>query len=115
MLHGKNRQHVPLPTFVDILDSFVDDLTSPTSKYPVVPNIILITPPPIYAPMMENDQSFREPATSIKYRDGVLELAQRWKMKEKKGSEWKVGVIDLWDAMVKDSGGLGEELREYFT
>lgn len=72
---------------------------------------------------------------SEKYRNACLGVAKEWRakaeeaihgkeakegkeVKEGKGEEgggWRVGVIDLWEAILVDSGGKGEELRPYFA
>jgi hypothetical protein len=50
------------------------------------------------------------------FRQAVLDISEEWKRREmhRKGQKgWKVGVVDFWDALVKDAGGIGEELEPY--
>jgi hypothetical protein len=49
-----------------------------------------------------------------KYRKACLQVGEEWQAKAKGGDEWRIGVIDLWGAIVDEAGGMGEELRPYF-
>ncbi len=65
---------------------------------------------------MSDDPAFaaqRTLAHSKTYRDAVLKLGSEWSGKDL--GKVKIGVLDLWDAILKDAGGDGEELRPYFT
>jgi len=108
-------RYVPLPLYLTNLTSFLTSVTD-GKTYPFVPNIILITPPPLLQSMMPDPESRaqRELTNTKKYRQGVLDLASEWKAESAK-EEWRVGVIDVWEAIIQDAGGEGEELRPYFT
>ncbi len=50
------------------------------------------------------------------YQEEVLRIGEAWKAKgQREGREWKVGVIDLWKALVDKAGGEGDILIPYFT
>jgi hypothetical protein len=113
---AQTGQHVPLETYTSNLNTIITNLVSDTSEYPFVPNLILITPPPLYPGMMD-DPAFAAQRTvegSNRYRQACLDVGREWQGKEGYGKEWKLGVVDLWGAMVDDAGGMDEKLRPYF-
>lgn len=112
--------HVPLDEFVPNLEYILNSLTSESSPYGVAgtpgTNIVLITPAPILLSMTPPDRQIPGRVRSAKaYRDAVLMVGEKFKAKEKADGNWKLGVIDLWGAMIQAAGGEGEELRPYLT
>ncbi|ORY35767.1 hypothetical protein BCR39DRAFT_512031, partial [Naematelia encephala] len=122
------EQHVPLERFIDNINYFLTSLTSHDSPYAVADtpvSIILITPgPPLhsqmgYSQMAEPKPHFRTIERTGQFRDAVLQIGNDWKLKEKeqnldpRGRGWKVETIDLWAALEKAGGGLGEGLAPF--
>ncbi|ODN87723.1 hypothetical protein L198_06953 [Cryptococcus wingfieldii CBS 7118] len=116
-----NPQHNTIQDFQSNLTHFLTSLTSPSSPYaaaqnPRALNIVLITPPPVYAPQMdERGRRERTLERTKEFVDVVKALGAEWgpEGREGKGKEWKVGVLDLWGAMEKEVG-LGDGLAPYF-
>jgi hypothetical protein len=125
-VHPPNTRHLPLPTFVSNLETLLDRLTSPSSPYAVAHgdhslSIILITPPPL-CPTWDPGYGPDRPRVRTKdrqneFRDAVLKIGDEYarKQSESPGARWKLAVIDLWGATVKDAGGDGTELSPYFV
>ena len=114
------HQNVPLPEFTANLRTMMDNLTSPSSPYAVAHtqgfNVVLITPPPMYPPGMDADsRGNRSVEVTKKYAEAVLSIAKEYQGKERGSSTWKVGSIDLFNAVLEDAGGDGPGLTPYFT
>lgn len=112
------NQHVPLPEYEANLRYFLDQLTSPDSPYAAAHtpglNIVLITPPPLYIPMMGDIPWAKErvPSTTKEYVDAVKRVGEEYAAKATEGANWRVGVVDMWSAVLA-AGGEGEGLRKY--
>lgn len=111
-----NSKHVPIPLFRNNMETILERLTSPSSPYAIahssIPvSIILITPPGI-------EDSFRDDPDNVnsertrKYSDTVLDIGREWAEKHKEGDSWKIGSIDLSDAIIK-AGERGGTRRFY--
>jgi len=115
------EQYTPIDVFVSIMDKFLENLTSPSSPYAVAStpvSIILITPGPMLFSLMGGGKpTFRSMERTKEFVDAVLSIGQRWKGIEgrQNTSGWKIATVNLWDAMVRDAGGMGEELAPYLT
>jgi len=117
-------QYLPLSTFTANMKTMFDALTSPSSPYAVADSpvsIILITPgPPLHSQMPEDRRPGRSVARTGAFRDEVIRLFHEWKALEAqqtlvKGEwGWKVSLVDFWGELVKDAGGIGEELAPYY-
>lgn len=113
-----SEQHVDLKTFRSNLDKMVDTLVNPTGGYAIANqdqvNVILITCPPWVASMMDEGLSVGRKDIKVTegYRQAVLDAGKEWKDKSEK---FKVETVDLFGAIEKAAGGLGDELRPYFT
>ena len=106
-------QNVPLDQYISNLNHILTEITS-GEKYPVIPNIILITATPLCLNMMDAEsQTKRIPKITKTYVDAVVKIGEEWKAKSK--GEWKVATVNSWDAIINDAGGTGDELRPYFT
>lgn len=98
---------------------FLESLTSPSSPYAAAHakglNIVLVTPPPIYPAAMGGGPFSRErvPEVSRGYVDAVRALAAEFKSKETPEGNWRVGLVDMWDGVIRAAGGEGEELRAF--
>ncbi|KAL1407206.1 isoamyl acetate-hydrolyzing esterase [Vanrija albida] len=117
----KVRQHVPLAEYTANLRFFLDALTSPTSPYAAAHgkglNIVLVTPPPIYPPAMGGGPFARErdPAVSAQYAAAVRALGAEYAALESDEGNWRVGVVDMWSAVIRAAGGEGDELRAFLS
>jgi hypothetical protein len=110
-------QNVPIPLFKDNITAILDSLTSPASPYAVAHSdlplsIILITPPPVEQSMMPNPQDVSNDST-IKNRDAICEIGEQWMSKRNEGDNWKLGVVDLYSALVQE--GRSEGMPRLFT
>jgi len=87
------------------METILERLTSPSSPYAIarssVPvSIILVTPPGI-------EESFRDDPDNVnsertrKYSETLLDIGREWAGKNKEGDNWKIGSIDLSDAIMK--------------
>lgn len=97
----------------------LDKLTSSDSPYAVAHteglNIVLITPPPFYAEMLDAEgRTHRKLENTKKYVDVVLQVGEEYKAKQE-GKKWRIGVVNMWDGIYNAAGGKGEELRPFFT
>lgn len=93
----------------------VEQLTSPDSKYATAHekgfNVVLVTPPPILLSMTGSDE--RIPERTKQYVDVVAKLADEFKRKQKDDGNWRIGLVNMYDAIVAAAGGDGEEMRPY--
>jgi len=106
------------------MQTLFEALTSPSSPYAVADSpisIILITPgPPLHSQMPEEKRPGRSVQRTGEFRDEVIRLYHEWKALEQKQTVeegrwgWKIALVDFWGEMVKDAGGLGEELAPYY-
>ncbi|OCF38035.1 hypothetical protein I316_00259 [Kwoniella heveanensis BCC8398] len=111
-----HKQHVPLSTFRENMNHFLESLTSPASPYaaaqtPEALNIVLITPT-IFNPLQwEADLPEKDKSRSVDvmrtYKDA----------KGSKGEGWRIQTIDLWEAVMSANGGKesGAELERFFN
>nr|XP_019044062.1 hypothetical protein I302_07342 [Kwoniella bestiolae CBS 10118]OCF22992.1 hypothetical protein I302_07342 [Kwoniella bestiolae CBS 10118] len=94
----------------------LDNLTSPDSPYAIADtpvHILLITPPPPYHPQVPLPAKWvRSTERTLEFVDIVRDLGREWKAKE--NGRWSVEVLDLWEAMERKAGGLGDGLAPFF-
>ena len=72
--------------------------------------------------MPEMNQKFRTETRHKRYRDTVLNLGSKWKEKQKEADQqlregewsWKIATANVWNEIVKDAGGEGDELAPFF-
>ncbi|KAK8853298.1 hypothetical protein IAR55_004002 [Kwoniella newhampshirensis] len=117
-----NVRAVPLSSYRENLDHFVESLTNPSkspyaiSETPI--NIILITPPPIFLPQIPQErQSLRRIGHSSRYAQVVREVGEDWKSREESKentTDWKIAVLDLWSAIEAKAGGSDDGLAPFF-
>lgn len=102
------------------MDFFLESFTSPDSPYAVAHgeqplSIILITPPhphrtPEGMEPMEQERFDR----LNQFREAVLDIGRRWRVKEDGTQRWKLGVIDFWSVLLESVGGDEGKLAPYF-
>lgn len=65
--------------------------------------------------MMEGkpEDNERQPPVTKTYVDVVVKLAAEYKTKETEDGNWRVGLVNMWDATIAAAGGEGEGLRKY--
>ncbi|EJT45399.1 hypothetical protein A1Q1_06162 [Trichosporon asahii var. asahii CBS 2479] len=110
-------QHIPLEEFEKNIRYMVEQLTSSDSKYATAHekgfNVVLVTPPPILLSMTGNDE--RIPERTKQYVDVVAKLADEFKSKQKEHDNWRIGLVNMYDAIIAAAGGDGEEMRPYLA
>ncbi|ORX35419.1 SGNH hydrolase-type esterase domain-containing protein [Kockovaella imperatae] len=104
-------QHVPLEEYAANLHKILDHLTS-GERYPIVPNIILITPPPCYPGASTPPSTERDTKITKQYAEAARKVGEEWKAKS--GRAWAVEVVDTWADMVENVGE-GQPLTRYLT
>lgn len=113
-------QHVPLPEFRSNLEFFLESLTSTSSPYAAAQSplsIVLVTPAPMYGPLLPPVLAeARESDVTKQYVDVVNDLASEWREKgEKEDGKWRVEGIDMWKAVLDDAKDDEEKMKGYFT
>ncbi|QRW00557.1 carbohydrate esterase family 12 protein [Ceratobasidium sp. AG-Ba] len=102
-------QHVPLPKFIENMNTLVDMPTSPTSPwYSPTTRVLLVTAPPINATQRNAEYASRNPPigpdrtheNTKAYAQAVIDV----------GKKRGVPVVDLWTALWKAAGETEEGL-----
>lgn len=108
-------QYIPLEEFEENIRYMVDQLTNANSKYAAAHeagfNIVLVTPPPILLSMTGNDE--RIPERTKQYVDVVAKLADEYKSKQTEHGSWRIGLVNMYEAIIAKAGGDGEEMRPF--
>jgi hypothetical protein len=114
--HLPLQQHVPVREYTENLHKILDTLTS-NEKYPAIPNIILITPPPMHQPGIHPDEPIRRDWEVTKtYVDAAKKVGEEWRAKAGKGQvDWRIATVSAWDAVIEAAGGTGDQLAPFFT
>ncbi|KAG8692811.1 hypothetical protein FRC09_010938 [Ceratobasidium sp. 395] len=105
-------QHVPLPKFIENINTIVDMPTSPTSPwYSPTTRVLLVTTPPINVTQRNAELASRNPPigpdrtheNTKAYAEAVVDV----------GKKRGVPVVDLWTAIWKAAGETEKGLEEF--
>lgn len=118
MLQGLD-QHVPIPEYIENLRKILSALTDEDSPYAVSEtqglNIVVITPPALYPPMMDGDGAKNRTAEhTLKYVEAAVSVGKEWKAKESPKGSWKIATINAFDAMTEKANGSEQTLKSFF-